>query len=110
MGVRVTGTTEPEISSYRQNPVRTQRDIIHNADQPVGRARRVILGLIPVALGLALGVWLWAGSQGYVPPLWGGGGCTDEGYPSPMPSFDELVEDYGKSPYCARDARDEAWF
>ncbi|MDQ3541754.1 MAG: hypothetical protein M3440_13825, partial [Chloroflexota bacterium] len=59
---------------------------------------------------LALGIW-WAASQGYVPPLWEGGvGRTSEGYPSPMPSFNELVEEYGKSPYCTRVARDEAWF
>ncbi len=61
-----------------------------------------------VMLVLGLGMW-WATSQGFLRPLTGIG-CTDEGYPDPMPSYDELVEDYGKHPYCARHARGETWF
>jgi hypothetical protein len=49
----------------------------------------------------------WASQQGYV--SWFGTACTDEGY-DPVPSYDELVTKYGKSPYCARLVRDETWF
>lgn len=78
------------------------------AGSPSGRAKRlaVLVGLLLV-LSVSAGLW-WANSQGYVPDL--GQGCTDEGYPVPMPSYEELVNDYGKDPYCAREARDEAWF
>lgn len=60
-----------------------------------------------VVLALGVGIW-WADSQGFI--AFGGVGCSDEGYPDPMPSYDELVDDYGKSPYCARHARGETWF
>lgn len=49
----------------------------------------------------------WASQQGYV--SWFGAACTDEGY-DPVPSYDELVTKYKKSPYCARRIRDETWF
>jgi hypothetical protein len=32
-----------------------------------------------------------------------------EGF-DPVPPYEELVTDYGKSPYCARLVRDETWF
>ena len=31
------------------------------------------------------------------------------GCPDAMPSYDELDNDYGKSPYCARYTRGETW-
>ena len=73
-------------------------------------ARRIALGGLVLLIVLAIGVW-WAGSRGYIPPMWEGGwGCSDVGYPSPPPSFDELVNEYGESPYCARRVRGEEWF
>ena len=70
--------------------------------------RRIVVLLL--VLGVTLGVW-WTGSQGYVPPVWEGTwGCSDVDYPSPPPSFAELVEQYKESPFCARRIRDEAWF
>jgi hypothetical protein len=72
--------------------------------------RRIALGGLVLAIVLALGVW-WAGSRGYVPPMWEGSwGCSDVGYPNPPPSFDELVNKHGESPYCARRVRGEEWF
>ncbi len=50
----------------------------------------------------------WASRQGYV--AWFGAACTDEGYGDPPPSFDELVNEHGLSPYCARYVRDETWW
>ena len=47
---------------------------------------------------LVVGGW-WVSHQGYV--SWFGTACTDEGY-DPVPSYDELVTKYRKSPYCAR--------
>lgn len=86
--------TEPASSGY--------------AGAPTGRGKRRAVGLVTVALA-CLGVFLWwASSQGFI--ALGGVGCTDEGYPDPMPSYAELVEEYGKSPYCARHARGETWF
>lgn len=103
------GTTEPENPPYRQTIMRTQRDTIPDAGRSTKGARRVALVAFPLALGLAVGVW-WAGSQGYIPPVWEGGwGCSDVGYSSPPPSFKELVEEYDESPYCARRVRDEVW-
>lgn len=76
---------------------------------PVAVARRIALGGLVLAIFVAMAVW-WAGSRGYIPPVWEGGwGCSDVGYPSPPPSFDELVDAYGESPYCARRARGEEW-
>ena len=104
------GTPEPEEPSYRQSIMRTRRDTIPDAGRPTRGTRRVAIVALPLALGLAVGVW-WAGSQGYVPPFWEEDwGCSDVGYPSPPPSFKELVEEYGEGPYCARRVRDEAWF
>jgi hypothetical protein len=51
------------------------------------------------------GGW-WASQQGYV--SWLGTACTAEGY-DPVPSYDELVTKYKKSPYCARLIRGETW-
>ena len=90
--------------------MRTARDTTTDAGRPVGRMRLVAFVALPLALGLAVGVW-WAGSQGYIPPAWKGSwGCSDVGYPSPPPSYKELVEEHRESPYCARRVRDEAWF
>ena len=55
---------------------------------------------------LVTGAW-WASSRGYV--SWTGEVCTAEGF-DPLPSYEELVTDYGKSPYCARLVRGETWF
>lgn len=49
----------------------------------------------------------WASQQGYV--AWFGTACTAEGY-EPVPSYDELVTEYNKAPYCARLIRGETWF
>jgi hypothetical protein len=54
---------------------------------------------------LVAGGW-WARQQGYV--SWTGTACTAEGY-EPVPSYDELVTKYKKSPYCARLIRGETW-
>lgn len=51
-------------------------------------------------------VW-WADEQGYISLT--GEACTDEGY-SPKPTYEELRDKYGKSPYCARVYLDETWF
>lgn len=73
-------------------------------------ARRIALGGLVLAIALAMGVW-WAGTRGYIPPMWEGGwGCSDVGYPSPPPSFNELVNEHDESPYCARRVRGEEWF
>lgn len=91
-----TGTviTEPAASGY--------------AGAPTGRAKGRAVGLV-VVVAACLGLFLWwASSQGFI--ALGGTGCSDEGYPDPMPSYAELVEDHGKSPYCARHARGETWF
>ena len=70
----------------------------------------IALGGLVVAIALAMAVW-WAGSRGYIPPVWEGGwGCADVGYPSPPPSFSELINEHGESPYCARSVRGEEWF
>ncbi len=75
--------------------------------EPIDRVtRRVALVLV---LGLVLGGG-WATVRGYVPPVWAGWGCSDVGYPSPPPAFEELVDRYGESPYCARRIRGEEWF
>lgn len=96
---------------YRQSTMSTQRDGQPQAGPSRTGARRIVRGGTVLAVGLALGGVWWAGSRGYVPPVWEGGwGCSDVGYPSPPPSFEELVDDYGESPYCARRVRDEAWF
>lgn len=72
--------------------------------------RRVARWLV-VVLGAGIVVLLLAGTRGYVPPYWQGGwGCTDVGYPTPTPSYDELVGEHGESPYCARRVRDEQWW
>jgi hypothetical protein len=77
-----------------------------NASAAYRRGWRIAAALLAAAL-LALGVsaW-WASEQGYV--SWFGTDCTDEGY-NPIPSYEELVSN-GKSPYCARLIREEAWF
>ena len=76
----------------------------------MGGVRRVAFGALVLLFVVGVAAW-WAGSRGYIPPVWNGGwGCTDVGYPSPVPSFDELVNDYGESPYCARRVLGEEWF
>jgi hypothetical protein len=74
-----------------------------------GRRRtwHVIAIVAAAALVLLVCVGWWAGLKGYV--SWGGTACTDEGY-EPVPSYQELVTEHRKSPYCARLARDETWF
>ena len=73
-------------------------------------AGRVALSGLGVAIAVATGGW-WAGSRGYITPMWEGGwGCSDVGYPDPPPSFDELVNEHDESPYCARRVRGEEWF
>jgi len=66
----------------------------------------VIGGLLVLLTVLVTGAW-WASSRGYV--SWTGEVCTAEGF-DPLPSYEELVTDYGKSPYCARLVRGETWF
>lgn len=103
----------PRSPSYRQSIMSTRRDTITDAGRPTRptrRARRVAVVAFLSALALVAGV-CWLGSQGYTPPVWEGSwGCSDVGYPSPPPSYEDLVEIYGESPYCARRVRDEAWF
>ena len=69
------------------------------------RLRRWLL-VVVVSLVVVSVLVLWAGYQGYIAV---DRGCDDRGWPDPPPSFDELVNDYGLSRYCARSARDEAW-
>ena len=68
---------------------------------------RVVGALVALLIvALVAGGW-WASNRGYV--TWTGEDCTSEGY-DPIPSYEELVTDYGKSPYCARLVRGETWF
>ncbi len=95
-------------TSHHTGSVITEPAPSLHAGSPSGRAKRLaVFVTLVLVLTVSAGLW-WANSQGYVPDL--RQGCTDEGYPVPMPSFDELVNDYGKDPYCARRARGEAWF
>lgn len=71
------------------------------------RGRRVAVALVALAvIAVVVGGW-WASRQGYV--SWFATACTAEGY-DPVPSYAELVNEYNKSPYCARLIRDETWF
>jgi hypothetical protein len=72
------------------------------------RRWRLVVAVVSMTTFVVLvaGGW-WASQQGYV--SWFGAACTDEGY-DPVPSYDELVTKYKKSPYCARRVRDETWF
>lgn len=63
--------------------------------------------VMALALVLLLGTW-WAIRQGYIPG--GTVACTLENFQNPVPSFERLVTEYGKSPYCAQLVRDETWF
>jgi len=73
----------------------------------ISRRWRVVMAVVSMTfVVLVAGGW-WASQQGYV--SWFGTACTDEGY-DPVPSYDELVTKYKKSPYCARHVRDETWF
>jgi hypothetical protein len=56
-------------------------------------------------LAVAVVGW-WASEQGYFALS---ASCTDEGYSKPLPSFEQLVNEYAKSPYCARLVRGETW-
>lgn len=104
------GVAEPDMSSYRQSVMSTQHRTINETDRPKSRTQIVSFVAVSIALGLAVGAW-WTGSRGFMPPVWKGSwGCSDVGYPSPPPSFNELVDRYGESPYCARRVRGEAWF
>lgn len=102
---------KPRWCSYRQSTMSTPTEIqppYH--PPPLDGARRIVLGGLVLAIAMAMGVWL-AGSRGYIPPMWEGGwGCSDVGYPSPPPSFNQLVNEHDESPYCARRIRGEEWF
>ncbi len=74
-----------------------------------GNRRWWTLASLAGSLVLAVGLgYLWVGRQGYIPV--GTVTCTLEGFQDPVPSFEQLVTEYGKSPYCARLVRDETWF
>lgn len=102
---------DPRWRPYRQSTMSTPTEVQPPyRPPPMAGAGRIALGVLVLAIVLAMGVW-WAGSRGYVPPMWEGGwGCSDVGYPSPPPSFDELVKEHEESPYCARRVRGEEWF
>jgi hypothetical protein len=102
-----TALTEPQTAVTRL--IRVQLSGMPPATRPSStrRARRVVSVLVAVViLTLGLGIW-WANTQGFIAVT--GADCTAEGY-RPLPSYDELVNDYGKSPYCARDAHGDTWF
>jgi len=69
--------------------------------------RRSILGIALFVGAVVLVSGFWADRRGYISIF--GGACTDQGF-DPVPSYDELVEQYGLSPYCARQQRGETWF
>ena len=72
-----------------------------------GKAVRVLAAVVAAAfVALATFAW-WADAQGYISIT--GESCTDEGY-SPEPTYEELRNKYGKSPYCARLYLNETWF
>ena len=71
-----------------------------------GRRRVVAALLALLVVTLVSGAW-WASNLGYV--SWTGEACTAEGF-DPIPSYEKLVTDYDKSPYCARLVRGETWF
>jgi hypothetical protein len=71
-----------------------------------GRRPFTVVVAATALLALVVAGW-WASRQGYV--SWTGEHCTVEGY-DPVPTHEELVSQYGKSPYCARLTRGEAWF
>ncbi len=74
-----------------------------------GKRRHWALAAFVMALALivVMGAW-WAIRQGYIPR--GTVTCTLEDFQAPVPSFERLVTEYGKSPYCARLVRGETWF
>jgi hypothetical protein len=68
---------------------------------------RVLAALVVAGLvALATFAW-WADQQGYISIT--GESCSDEGY-FPEPTYEELRNKYGKSPFCARLYLDETWF
>ncbi len=71
------------------------------------RRHRTAAVLIASVVLAVVVVFVWASQQGYVSLR--GQDCTDEGY-NPTPSYDELVEEHGKTPYCARLYLGETWF
>ena len=71
------------------------------------RTGQAVTVAVVVVLVVVLGVGSWASQQGYI--SLGRADCTDEGY-EPMPTYDVLVSEHGKSPYCARLTRGETWF
>ena len=71
------------------------------------RGLRVAAALLAATIIAVLAGGWWVSQQGYV--SWFRTACTDEGY-DPVPSYEELVTEYRKSPYCARLIRDETWF
>jgi hypothetical protein len=64
-----------------------------------------VAGAVVAALAAAV-IW-WGTKEGYLRPL-NGYACAHDYYPTR--SFDELVNRYGVSPYCARRDLGTAWF
>ena len=69
------------------------------------RLRRWLL-MVVTPLCVVSSLVLLAGYQGYIAL---DRNCDLPSYGDPPPSFEELVNDYGLSRYCARNARGEAW-
>ena len=74
---------------------------------PLSNVRLLAVFLALTCLVAVISVGWWAERHGYISIF--GEACTDQGFDEP-PSFDELVNDMGFSPYCARRIRDETWF
>lgn len=73
----------------------------------VQQRKRIGVAVILTTLLVGVLVGTWATHEGYIPPL-SGEACSLEGY-DPIPSFEALITEYGKSPYCARVTRGETW-
>lgn len=73
---------------------------------PMGR--RVLLRVVGATVLLLLVVLVPANVLGYVPGP--GTGCSDVGYPAPVPTYEELVGEHGESPYCARRVLGQTWW
>lgn len=74
------------------------------------RSRPTLFAAVAVAVAMvvALSVGWWAHAEGYIPG-WSQS-CDDRGWPTPPPSFDELVHDKGLDPYCARAVSGDTWY
>jgi hypothetical protein len=69
-------------------------------------ALRTFAVLAAVTLIAVAAFGWWASHQGYISLF--GEDCSDEGFVG-TPTYKELVETYGKSPYCARDYLGDTW-